>query len=219
MYEEINWGVGSMKEKKLVAIMFCFTLVIAMGISGCSNSKEPDWEAINGEKADIKIEYEKDEIPKVEVNKKDSMIANIENDFVRGMPKVTAEEAKKIIGGKYITPKYIPEGFKLYGIYAKAEEKYQGPTAIQIWYDPDKLEVISVVQIKETNPQPDTRNDEILFSGMTEDGKSISDYYPWATYRTQMQFTKKGMYVQGYILLNDDKNRNEYNKILNSLKG
>lgn len=209
-----------MKKKKLVAIMFCFTLILAMGMSGCSNSEEPDWEAINKENADIKIEYEKDETPKVEVNKKDSMIANMENDFVRGMPKVTAEEAKKIIGDKYITPKYIPERFKLYGIYArgKSEEKYQDTTATQIWYDPDKLDLISVTQIKYTYPQPDTKNDEITSTGMTEDGKSINDYYPWATYRTQLQFTKKGLLTQGYILFNDDKNRDEYNKILNSLR-
>lgn len=190
-----------MIKEKLAKIMFCFTLVLTVFVSGCGQIEKSNTET---------------ESKQVEDSKKDIMIADIEKSFIKKMVKVTTEEAKNKIGDNYISPKYIPERFKNYGIYMDSE--YGEPIVRQIWYDPDKLEMITVIQIKQPTPQPDREDPEILFTDVAEDGKKMSNYFPWAKYRTQWEFTKKGVSVQGYMLVNDESNRNEYDKILKSLK-
>lgn len=194
-----------MIKGSLSKIMFCFTLVLTIFIGGCGQ---------------ISKSTNKTESKQVEENKKDSnkdiMLADIKKSFTTGMVKATAEEAKSKIGDNYIIPKYIPERFKSYGIYMSQED----PIVKQIWYDSDKLEMIVVTQIKHNNnlSEPDYESPEILFADIAEDGKKMSDYYSWAKYRTQWEFTRKGISVQAYMLVNEESNRNEYDKILKSLK-
>jgi hypothetical protein len=48
--------------------------------------------------------------------------------------------------------------------------------------------------------------------------EKISDIYAWAKHIYSYEFTKNGIHVQGYMLVNDEGNRDEYEKILKSLK-
>lgn len=84
----------------------------------------------------------------------------------------------------------------------------------QLWYDPGKFEVLMVTQIKD--PSPD-REEQIIFTDSLEAPGKISDIFPWAKYRCQYAFTKNGIHVQGYMLVNDEGNRDEYERILKSL--
>lgn len=63
----------------------------------------------------------------------------------------------------------------------------------QIWYDSDKLEMLSIIQTKQQHPQPDNEQPEIIFTDVAEDGKKMSEHHPWAKYRTQWEFTKKDL--------------------------
>lgn len=46
----------------------------------------------------------------------------------------------------------------------------------------------------------------------------ISDSFRWAKYRCQYAFIKNGIHVDGYMLVDDESNRDEYQKILKSLR-
>ncbi|KZL88894.1 hypothetical protein [Clostridium magnum] len=193
-----------MTKGNLSKIILCFTLVLAI-FSGCGQATKPT----------NKAENKQVEESGKDTKGKDIMLADIEKIFTKGMVKATEEEAKSKIGDNYITPKYIPERFKNYGTYISKED----PMVRQIWYDSNKLEMIVVTQIKhQSSSEPDREEPQILFADIAEDGKKMTEYHSWAKYRTQWEFTKKGISVQGYMLVNDENNRNEYDKILKSLK-
>lgn len=190
-----------MIKKKLIMITCCLVLGVNM-ISGCSNTESQN---------------QNKEVEQVQTNKKDEMVADIEEDITsHDMVKVTSEEAQNKIGANYINFKNIPEGFKEYGIYMNS--KSTEPTIEHVWYNPDKLELLTVTQVKQSTPQKDNEENEMIFTDTAEDGKPISDYYSWAKNKCSWGFTKNDVYVYGFMLVNDSNNEEEYKKILTSLK-
>ncbi|WP_131820685.1 hypothetical protein [Desulfoscipio geothermicus] len=60
--------------------------------------------------------------------------------------------------------------------------------------------------------------EQIIFTDELEAPGKISDIYAWAKYICSYEFTKNGIHSQGYMLVNDEGNRDEYERILKSLK-
>ncbi len=180
---------------RIVSYLLLFALISVLG--GCSLKENTTKAVVN------------------EIKKSDIMLKDISEDL-ESFQYYKAEE-KDITdkyGEKLLTPKYLPERFKSYGVYLSDSVK-ELPVVKQIWYDPDKLEVFTVTQSKK-NSDPD-REDEIHFTDMREDGKKISDECTWAKYVTTYGFTRGGTFGYGHMFVNDENNRDEYNKILKSL--
>jgi len=146
---------------------------------------------------------------------KEIMMEDIKSKLLEGYVQVTAEEFKKLSGYDLVTPKYLPERFQHYGIFMRDNPGIPTEKMVkQLWYDPEKFEVLLVTQMK--NPSPD-REERIIFTDGLEAPGKISDIFPWAKYRCQYEFSKNGIHVQGYMLVNDEGNRDEYERILKSL--
>lgn len=180
---------------RIVSYLLLFVLISVVG--GCSLKENTTKAVVN------------------EIKKSDIMLKDISEDL-KSYQYYKAEE--KDITDKYgetlLTPKYLPERFKSYGIYINDSVK-EYPMLKQIWYDSEKFEVLTVTQTKDST-YPD-KNDEIYFTDMREDGKKISDECTWANYVTTYGFIKGGINGQGHMYVNDENNRAEYDKILKSL--
>lgn len=156
-----------------------------------------------------------EQLPKMSPSK-EIMMEDIKGKLLEGYVQVTAEESKKLSGYNLITPKYLPERFQHYGIFMRDNPGIPTEKMVkQLWYDPEKFEVLLVTQMKDSSPD---REERIIFSDGLEAPGKISDIFPWAKYRCQYAFTKNGIHVQGYMLVNDEGNRDEYEKILKSLR-
>ncbi|MBC7075584.1 MAG: hypothetical protein H5T98_05860 [Syntrophomonadaceae bacterium] len=156
-----------------------------------------------------------EQLPKMSPSK-EIMMEDIKSKLLEGYVQVTAEEVKNQSGYDLVTPEYLPERFQHYGIFMRDNPGIPTEKMVkQLWYDPEKFEVLMVTQMKD--PSPD-REERILFSDGLETPGKISDIFPWAKYRCQYEFTKNGIHVQGYMLVNDESNRGEYERILKSLR-
>lgn len=140
---------------------------------------------------------------------KDIMLEDIKMDLLYSYHEATADEVRNITGSNLITPKYLPEGFHYYGVYMC------NSTVKQIWYDPQTLEVLLVTQYTDHAPDQDG---QIIITDNMESSGIISDMYTWAKYYCSYDFKQNGVSVEGYMLLNNEANQDEYNKILRSLK-
>jgi hypothetical protein len=149
-------------------------------------------------------------------NVKEIMMEDIESKLLDGYVQVTAEEVKKQSSYDLITPKYLPERFQYYGIFMRDNPGIPAEKMIkQLWYDPEKFEVLMVTQMR--SDATSASEEQILFTDKLEALGKINDIYSWAKYRCQYEFSKNGIHVQGYMLVNDESNRDEYEKILKSL--
>jgi hypothetical protein len=147
---------------------------------------------------------------------KEIMIEDIKGNLLEGYVQVTAEEAKKLSGYDRITPKYLPERFQHYGVFIQDNPGIPTEKMVkQLWYDPEKFEVLMVTEMKGDSTSLEGR---IIFTEDLEGPGKISDIYAWAKHICSYEFTKNGIHVQGYMLVNDEGNRDEYEKILKSLK-
>jgi len=148
-------------------------------------------------------------------NVKEIMMEDIESKLLDGYVQVTAEEVKNQSGYDLVTPKYLPERFQHYGIFIRDNPGIPTQKMVkQLWYDLEKSEVLLVTQSKISAPD---QEGQINFTDGLEVPGKISNIYPWAKYRCQYEFTKNGIHVQGYMLVNDESNRDEYERILKSL--
>ncbi|KKM09713.1 hypothetical protein SY88_17385 [Clostridiales bacterium PH28_bin88] len=78
-----------------------------------------------------------------------------------GYKQVNVEETEKLFGYALITPKYLPERFRDYGVFIKDNPGI--PTekmTKQLWYDPAKFEVLLVTQSKIAAPD---QEEQIIF--------------------------------------------------------
>lgn len=147
---------------------------------------------------------------------KEIMMEDIESKLLEGYKQVTADEAERQLGSALMTPKYLPERFQHYGIFMRDVPGIPTEKMIkQVWYDPKSFELLLVTQSKISAPD---QEGQIIFTDGLETPGKISDIFPWAKYRCQYEFTKNGISVQGYMLVNDEGKRDEYEKILKSLK-
>jgi hypothetical protein len=147
---------------------------------------------------------------------KEIMMEDIESKLLEGYKQVTADEAERQLGSALMTPKYLPERFQHYGIFMRDVPGIPTEKMIkQVWYDPKSFELLLVTQSKISAPD---QEGQIIFTDGLETPGKISDIFPWAKYRCQYEFTKSGISVQGYMLVNEERNRDEYERILKSLK-
>jgi hypothetical protein len=58
---------------------------------------------------------------------------------------------------------------------------------------------------------------EIKFTDGLESSGKISDNFTWAKYACSYSITKNNMAIDGYMLMNGESKRDEYEKILKSL--
>jgi len=146
---------------------------------------------------------------------KELMMEDIKSKLLEGYEQVTVEKVKNQSGYDLVTPKYLPERFQQYGIFMRDNPGIPTEKMVkQLWYDPEKFEVLMVTQSKISAPDQEGR---IIFTGGLEVPGKVSDIYPWAKYRCQYEFTKNDISVQGYMLVNDESNKGEYERILKSL--
>lgn len=144
----------------------------------------------------------------------DVFVGDIENKLLDGYKQIAVEEVDKLAGYNIITPEYLPERFEHYGIFIRDNPGIPTEKMVrQLWYATDKNEVLMVTLMKSEA----TSEGRFIFTEKLEASGKISDVYPWAKYRCQYEFSKNGIYVQGYMFVNDENNKNEYEKILKSL--
>ncbi|NLO89388.1 MAG: hypothetical protein GX088_03550 [Clostridia bacterium] len=84
-----------------------------------------------------------------------------------------------------------------------------------MWYDLEKFEVLMVTDMKGDSTSLEGR---LIFTEDLEGPVKISDIYAWAKHICSYEFTKNEIHIQGYMLVNDEGNRDEYEKISKSLK-
>lgn len=145
--------------------------------------------------------------------KKDYMMSDIQTKLLGNYNETSVNEINKL-GYKLVAPVYLPERFINYGIYMQDNMPNQ-KIIRQVWYDPIKLEVLQVSQINTSNPD---KEDGMIFTASTEDSGKISDSFSWARYRCQNQYVRNGIFFQGYMLVNNESNKYEYEQIIGSLK-
>ncbi|MEW6173727.1 MAG: hypothetical protein AB1510_11810 [Bacillota bacterium] len=147
---------------------------------------------------------------------KEAMMRDIQSKLLEGYKQVTIEEAKKQLGFALMTPKYLPERFQHYGIFIRDNPGIPTEKMVkQLWVDSKSFELLLVTQSKLSDKD---QEGQIIFTDGLETPGKISDVFPWAKYRCQYEFTKNGNSAQGYMLVNDEGKRDEYEKILKSLK-
>lgn len=171
-------------------------------------------ESFNGESE--KKEAEARPTSKDGSQNKEAMVRDIQSKLLEGYKQVTIEEAKKQLGSTLITPKYLPERFQHYGIFIQDNPGIPTEKMVkQLWVDSKSLELLLVTQSKLSDKD---QEGQIIFTDGLEVPGKISDIFPWAKYRCQYEFTKNGISAQGYMLVNDEGNRDEYERILKSLR-
>ena len=155
-----------------------------------------------------------EQLPKMSPSK-EIMMEDIKSKLLEGYVQVTAEEVKNQSGYDLIILKYLPERFQHYGIFMRDNPGIPTEKMVkQLWYDPEKFEVLMVTEMKGNSTSLEGR---IIFTEDLEGPGKINDIYAWAKYICSYEFTKNGISVQGYMLVNDESNRNEYERILKSL--
>ena len=141
----------------------------------------------------------------------------LKSQFVENGQQISADELKNQYNLNPVLPKFIPNRFKYYGAFIESNLGIPTEKIIrQIWYDPVKYEMLLISEMKVSNQDHDGI---IIFTDKLEaPDKNIKDLYPWAKYRCQYEFTQNGVNIQGYMLVNDENSRDEYESILKSLK-
>ncbi len=141
---------------------------------------------------------------------------DIRSELLEGYEQVAVEEVNNQVGYSLVIPQYLPERFEHHGIFIKDNPGIPTEKMVrQLWYDPEKNEVLTVTLMK--GDATSSSEGKIIFTDKLEAPGKVSDVYPWAKYRCQYEFSKNGIYIQGYMLVNDENNKNEYEKILKSL--
>lgn len=147
---------------------------------------------------------------------KEAMMRDIQSKLLDGYKQVTAGDAERQLGSTLITPKYLPERFQHYGIFIRDNPGIPTEKMVkQLWVDSKSFELLLVTQSKLSDKD---QEGQIIFTDGLEVPGKISDVFPWAKYRCQYEFTKNGISVQGYMLVNEERKRDEYERILKSLK-
>lgn len=168
----------------------------------------------NNEKEKI-LAVGEDMSPADEPLKNGSIMNEIHGKLLEGYEQVDFEDVNNRVSYNLIIPEYLPERFEYYGIYMRENPGIPTNQMVkQLWYDPEESEILMVTQSKTSAPD---QEGYILFTDGLEVPGKISDIFPWAKYRCQYEFTKNGISVQGYMLVNDESSRNEYERILKSL--
>lgn len=198
MRKSIKWSI----------LLFLTTTTLSLTLFGCSQ------EPFNSN-AEKKKAEERPTTADVFKNKEATM-RDIQNKLLEGYKQVTAGDAERQLGSTLITPKYLPERFQHYGIFIRDNPGIPTEKMVkQLWVDLKSFELLLVTQSKLSDK--DQQGQIIFADGLEVPGK-ISDIFPWAKYRCQYEFTKDGISAQGYMLVNDEGNRDECEKILKSLK-
>jgi hypothetical protein len=192
---------------KLRRISFFLVLgLVIISLVGCGEMETREKTLSDGSKVTV------DATGKI----REVMMEDIGSKLLEGYEQVAAEEVKNQSGYELVTPKYLPERFQYHGIFMRDNPGIPTEKMVkQLWYDPEKFEVLMVTQMR--SDATSSLEEQIIFTDELEAPGKISDIYPWTKYRCQYEFTKNGIHVQGYMLVNDESNRDEYEKILKSL--
>lgn len=186
---------------KIKHIIFCALLGIAILITGCNSVDKSNEETES----------------KIENSAKEVMIKDIEKELEDSIyRKATDEEAKNIFGGDLFYPQYLPDGFSKHGVFLSDNIK-ELPMVKIVWFDYEKKEMLMITMGKADATEPN-KEEEIVFTDKLEIPGKISDMYSWAEFCTYYKFVQNGVNAQSYMLVNDENNRDEYNKILKSFK-
>ena len=115
-------------------------------------------------------------------------------------------------------PNYLPERFKYYdGLFIKDNPGIPGNTmTAQLWYDPQTFEILTVTQ-SEIDGQDSAGI--FVFSDKLLDGGTVQSVFPWASYVASFPVDRSGMSIYGYMLVSDENQKDECEKLLTSLAG
>jgi hypothetical protein len=186
--------------------LFLVLGLVVVCLVGCNGAETQEKRLPDGSTAII------DETGKI----KEIMMEDIRSELLEGYEQVTVEEVNNQVGYSLVIPQYLPERFEHHGIFIKDNPGILTEKMVrQLWYDPEKNEVLTVTLMK--GDATSSSEGKIIFTNKLEAPGKVSDVYPWAKYRCQYEFSKNGIYIQGYMLVNDENNKNEYEKILKSL--
>jgi len=87
-------------------------------------------------------------LPKMPLSK-EIMMEDIKSKLLEGYVPVTAKEVKNQSGYDLVIPKYLPERFQHYGIFMRDNPGIPTEKMVkQLWYDPEKFEVLMVTEMK-----------------------------------------------------------------------
>lgn len=188
-----------------ISLLFVIGLIV-FTLVGCGEVETREKTLPDGSKASVTATGE--------IN--DVLIEDIENKLLDGYEQIAVEEVDKLAGYNLITPEYLPERFEHYGIFIRDNPGIPTEKMVrQLWYVADKNEVLMVTLMKSETTS--SSEGKFIFTEKLEASGKVSDVYPWAKYRCQYEFSKNGIYVQGYMLVNDENNKNEYERILKSV--
>lgn len=180
--------------------------LVVISLTGCGEVETRERVLPDGSKASVTATGEIKEV----------LVGDIESKLLEGYEQVAVEEVDNQVGYNLITPEYLPERFEHYGIFIRDNPGIPTEKMVrQLWYAPEKNEVLMVTLMK--SEATSSSEGKFIFTEKLEASGKVSDVYPWAKYRCQYEFSKNGIYVQGYMLVNDENNKNEYERILKSL--
>jgi beta-lactamase regulating signal transducer with metallopeptidase domain len=180
--------------------------------------------AYNGEYVAYEARYINESIVKP-LYISDKSVFKTETEFLQEIRKtllvsydeISVKEWAASYGGSLANPEYVPERYKHYdGVFVKSDPGIPEQTMIaQLWYDPSTYDVLTVTQ--EVSPGT-TLNVDFGFFEKDEVGQPINKTYPWANYRSAYGMTCGDEWIYGYMLVNGADQKDECQRILQSLQ-
>ena len=192
-------------QLRRISFLFILGLTI-ISLAGCGEVEIREKISPDGSKVSVRATGEIKEV----------LAEDVESKLLEGYEPIAVEDVNNQVGYNLITPGYLPERFEHYGIYMRENPGIPTEKMLrQLWYDPEKNEVLMVTLMK--SDETSSSEGIITFTDKLETSGNVSNVYPWAKYICHYEFSNDGIFVQGYMLVNDGSNRNEYEGILKSL--
>ncbi len=147
----------------------------------------------------------------------EDFIREVKKDLLDGYREISVPDWKSNYEEVLVLPDYLPERFKYYdGVFIKEDPGI--PTQImteQLWYDPLTFEFLKVTQEKSDSTGESTG----LLGFIDKYAENDTITYPchWTRYLSTYPIESNGMRVYGYMCVNSEDSKSEYEKILMSL--
>jgi hypothetical protein len=140
----------------------------------------------------------------------------LQDTILAGYEKITDNRWIVQNDAMFISPAYLPAGFKHYDYpFAKDDPGIPGHTLyIQLWYSPLTFEILTVTQSAAEGPDSEGL---LVFSDKFLDGDLVNANYPWASYIATYPIVRNGQSIYGFMLVRDESRKAECEATLASL--
>ena len=135
--------------------------------------------------------------------------------LLEGYTEISADD----YGGQLAHPTALPDTYERYdAVFIKEnpgtpEEKYALIT--HLWYDETSNNLLTITQMY----MPDhTAEERFNFIGTDEAGRSMSETFPWVSYRASFEMNLNDTSVYGYMLVTSAEKKDECETILRSME-